>query len=247
MNLKKAVRTFARRVLHRVGLDVTAYSAMRNHELRRAALIRDRAIGLVMDGGAHKGEYASTLRQLGYEGQILSVEPLPGPFAQLKRRAARDSQWRCVNSALGMESGRTTIHANPISEVSSLLPATGMVNTQGWQATRPLTVGVRTIDSLLADYFWNGALYIKLDVQGYEMQVLSGAEDAVRRASAIELELSTVELYRGSVLFPDAVWQLHRLGFSIYSMEPVLVDHLSARVLQLDCIFVNDEGAGPPT
>jgi FkbM family methyltransferase len=245
-SLKQNAKHFARRLLRSLGLDVMAYSPMRSHELRRAVLLRDHKVGLVVDGGAHKGEYAGGLRRLGYAGRILSVEPLPGPFAHLQRRAAKDGRWECVNLALGVECGQTTFHENPISEVSSLLPATGLENTQGWRSTRPLTVAVRTIDSLLDDLSWDGGLYIKLDVQGYEMQVLSGAGEAVRRASAIELELSTVELYRGSVLFPDAVWELRQLGFSLFSTEPALVDYQSARVLQLDCIFVRDGVAGRP-
>ena len=243
-SLEQRAKSFVRRLLRGVGLDVKAYSPMRSHELRRATLLRDRRIGLVVDGGAHKGEYAGGLRRLGYAGRILSVEPLPGPFADLQRRVAKDGHWQCVNAALGIVCGETTFFENPITEVSSLLPATGAVNTQGWQSTRPLTVEVRTIDSLLDKLSWDGGLYIKLDVQGYEMQVLSGAESAVRRASAIELELSTVELYRGSVLFPEAVWQLHQLGFSLFSTEPALVDFQTARVLQLDCIFVRDAESG---
>jgi len=202
--------------------------------------MRAHKIGFVLDGGAHKGEFAKRLRRLGYKGRILSVEPLPGPFAELQRLAAQDGRWQCVNVALATKCGETTLYANPISEVSSLLPATGLENTQGWQTTTPLKVTALTIDALLSESLWEGGLYLKLDIQGYEMQALSGAASALERTSAVELELSTVELYRGSVLFPDAVWRLQQLGFSLFSLEPVLVDFGSGRVLQLDCIFVND-------
>jgi FkbM family methyltransferase len=238
--LNQKAKALVRRFLRSVGVDVMAYSPMRSHELRRAVLLRDRQIGLVVDGGAHKGEYAEGLRRLGYSGRMLSIEPLPGPFEHLQRAAAADRKWQCVNAALGIACGETTFYENSITQVSSLLPATGVVNTQGWKNARPLVVELRTVDSLLEGISWEGGLYIKLDVQGYEMQVLSGAGNAVRCASAIELELSTVELYQGSVLFADAAWQLQQLGFSLFSTEPALVDYQSARVLQLDCIFVKD-------
>ena len=244
MNAKQRAKQYLRQILRGVGLDVMAYSVMRSHELRRAALLRDLGIGLVVDGGAHMGEYAGSLRRLGYARRILSLEPLPGPFAQLQALAARDPHWQCVNVALGEAPGQSTFLENPISQVSSLLPATGRVNTRGWQGTKPLTVEMCTIDGLLEKQSWDGRLYIKLDVQGYEMQALAGAAQALRKAAAIELELSTVELYRGSVLFSDAVWQLHQLGYSLFSSEPALVDYQSARMLQVDCIFVRDEPAG---
>jgi FkbM family methyltransferase len=237
---REYAKRLVRRLLRSLGLDVVAYSAMRSHELRRAAFLRDHGIGLIVDGGAHKGEYALTLRRLGYWGEILSIEPLPGPFLLLQRRAATDHRWRCINVALGERCGQTVIHENPITEVSSLLRATGMIHTEGWRATKPLQVEVRTIESILRDSPWNGGLYIKLDVQGYEMQVLAGAGSALDAARGIELELSTVELYEGSVLLPTAISHLDQLGFSLFSAEPALVDYDSARVLQLDCLFVRN-------
>ena len=175
---------------------------------------------------------------MGYRGAILSVEPLPGPFAGLRRVAAGDAAWDCENVALGTALGRTILHENPISQVSSLLEATGTVNTAGWRDTRAVEVAVTTIDDMLARRPHDGTLFIKLDIQGFEMQVLEASPHARARATAIELELSAVELYKGSVLLPEAISTLDGWGYTLFSSEPALVDYESARVLQLDCLFV---------
>ncbi len=235
---RAATRDFCRGLFRRAGYDVVSYSHLRQHELRRAKLFADLAVGFVLDGGANRGQYARQIRRLGYRGEILSVEPLPGAFADLAEACRNDPAWRAVNVALGEEAGEATLYASEIAEVSSLFTASGASGTEGWQRTVPLRVPVRTIDGLLAERSISGSLVLKLDLQGSELKALDGAPRTIERACGLELELSTVPLYTGSPLLPEVVARLDALGFSLFSTEPALVDHASGRVLQLDALFV---------
>jgi FkbM family methyltransferase len=218
-----------------MGYEIVAYSPMRSHELRRAKLLRERGIRTVLDGGANNGQYAARLRQLGYGEEIISVEPIPRVFNLLKERTLRDSRWTCVNAALARERGSLTLNVAPISEVSSVLFATGAVNTEEWRATDTISVPALRVDDLLRDHEYH---FIKLDLQGYEMEALKGAGAALERTVAIEVELSTVPLYQGAVLLPEMAVYLADRGYSLFSVEPALVDYASGRVLQLDGLFV---------
>lgn len=229
------VKLLIGRALRWLGYEVISYTPMRSHELRRAALLREKGVRTVLDGGANTGQYAARLRRLGYNEEIISVEPIPRVFRHLRERTLGDSRWTCVNAALARQRGSLTLNLASISEVSSVLPATGAVHTEAWRVTDPIVVPALSIDDLLQD---RDHSFIKLDLQGYEMEALEGAGEALGRAVAIEVELSTVPLYQGAALLPEMVNYLADRGYSLFSVEPALVDHVSGRVLQLDGIFV---------
>lgn len=220
-----------------MGYEVVSYTPMRNHDLRRVKLLRERRIDTVIDGGANAGQYAARLRALGYEGRIVSVEPIPSVFKKLEARVQGDDRWECVNAALAREPGRVDLQVASVTEVSSVLPATGSSHTEGWKATQPVSVPCTTVDALLQG---TERAYIKLDIQGYELEALAGAAKSLGNAVALEVELSTVPLYEGAALLPEVIRYLTEHGYSLFSVEPALVDYDSGRVLQLDGIFVRD-------
>ena len=80
-------------------------------------------VNCVIDVGAHEGEYAKRLREGGYEGRIVSFEPVPRAFAGLERAAAGDRAWHVHQLALGREDGVSTMNAVP-GTLSSLRPPT---------------------------------------------------------------------------------------------------------------------------
>jgi FkbM family methyltransferase len=84
----------------------------------RARFMNDAAITVVLDVGAHTGDYASSLRPFGYKGGIESFEPLARVHAELSSRAAGDSLWTSHRLALGDRPGTLTLHVAG-NEVSS--------------------------------------------------------------------------------------------------------------------------------
>ena len=230
-NLKESLRGLARWL----GYEVTAYTPMRNHGLRRAKVLQDTNADLLIDGGANRGQYASEQRRLGYRGRILSVEPLPTAYGMLEQRAAPDERWDCIQAALAAADGELEMRAAEISEVSSVLSATGVMNTLGWRQTEVYRVPAVTLDRLIGSA---QRPYVKLDLQGYELEALRGGTAALKSAVAVEVELSTVALYEGAPLLPEVVSFLDAHGYTLFSAEPALVDFESGRVLQLDGLFV---------
>jgi len=84
------------------------------------ALFEMYGVDCVIDVGAHEGEYAERLRAGGYEGEIVSFEPVPRAFAELERKAAADDEWSAHPFALGREDGSTTMNVVP-GTLSSIL------------------------------------------------------------------------------------------------------------------------------
>jgi hypothetical protein len=79
---------------------------------------------------------------------------------------------------------------------------------------------------------------IKIDTQGYELQVLKGASGLLHRVVAMQLELSLVALYEGAPTFSEMLSYMQSIGFEIFNIVPVFRDSRTGRVLQVDGYFV---------
>ena len=80
-------------------------------------------------------------------------------------------------------------------------------------------------------------IFLKIDTQGYEDTVLSGATGLMDRVGLIELELSLVPLYEGQALMPEMMEKVAALGFVPIALEQGFVSTVDERLLQVDCIF----------
>ena len=97
---------------------------------------------------------------------------------------------------------------------------------------------LRTLDSFLgSEIKHEERIYMKIDVQGFEMLVLKGAEKILNQVVALELELSLAQLYQGGPLFIDMLKYMEELGFMVVSLNHVFSDAKTDQLLQVDGIF----------
>lgn len=231
-----------RRLLTAAGLELTRATVHNSPRRRLAKLLEHHRIGLVLDVGSNEGQYGEELRELGYEGRIVSFEPMERAHRMLRARAQRDAAWSVAPRAAIGEAQRTAqlnIAANSAS--SSVLemlplhlqaaPGTGYVSTESVPML-PLDVAA---DPYLRDEAAN--VLLKIDVQGYELQVLQGAAATLGRIQGIEVELSLAPLYRGQILWLEMIERLQRDGFVCQGIEPMFADPATGRLLQADGIF----------
>jgi FkbM family methyltransferase len=206
------------------------------------ALFEMYGVNCVIDVGAHEGEYAMRLRDGGYSGRVVSFEPVPRAYERLARRAADDPDWTVHQLALGREDGTTTINAVP-GTLSSLRQPTqfGARRYRRLRKAEPVAVDVRRLDHLL-DGILDGVPrprpFLKLDTQGYDLDVFAGAGDAVDRFVGMQSELALMEIYKGMPRLPDALAMYEAAGFEIAAMYPVSRQTKTARVLEYDCVMV---------
>jgi FkbM family methyltransferase len=201
----------------------------------------------VVDAGASSGHYARLLRAAGYRGAIVSFEPLAGPYRHLAERAHEDPLWTCHRLALGDKSKVATINVSGNALSSSLLEMTELheANAPGSTTVATEQINVVRLDDIADELLDVGSwpAFLKLDLQGYELAALRGAEETLERMNAVEVELSLVELYRGQALLPDVFEHLAERGFRCVGLDPVFVDRESGYALQVDGLFVRDSAA----
>ena len=209
------------------------YSRRRDHALNRLKVSK------VFDVGANRGQYAHELRASGFTGDIISFEPLRDAFAELASKANRDPKWKCINVAAGDFDGETFINKAGFDQESSLLgfsreycdPEERTVAREPVRVTKLLTVWPALVNS-------NDIVLIKLDVQGFESQVLDGLGEIPKNVVGFELELSLSPLYEGQVLFSSLVFRMNTLGFRLCCLEEVLVSSDNESVLSYNGLFI---------
>jgi FkbM family methyltransferase len=242
--LVAATRAIFRRLIHAFlrsrGFDIVRLDAIRSSELRRLSVIEDRHADVVLDVGANDGPYAKSLRSVGYRGRIISFEPQSEAYARLAVSSATDPLWDCRRVAVGARDGSAELNVAGNSSSSSILEMRGQHLTS---APRSRYVGTETVDLARLDTLRDQILtpedriFLKLDVQGYELEVLLGATHVLRQVVAVEIELSLTPLYDGAPLFDEVIRRLEAEGFVPLWLDPVFVDPVEGRLLQVDGLF----------
>ena len=229
-----------KRLLNRAGVDVVRHRPVPLHLMRRAHLLTRFGVTVVLDVGANAGIYARELRQIGYRGRIVSFEPLSSAFARLAAEAARDPGWEAVNLALGAQPGEAVLNVAENSWSSSLRP---MLDAHLSAAPESRYVGtetvrVETLDAVFGRYVRpDDRVWLKIDTQGHERDVLAGAAASLPRIETIQLEMSPVRLYEGEALFTEMYAWLADRGYACVHLEPGLVDPADERLLSVDGYF----------
>ena len=233
------LRGLARRLLHAAGVDLVRYDERHSADLRRRRILRGRQIDVVVDVGANDGSYALALRQAGFAGRIVSFEPGSSAFAGLDERAAADRNWDAHRLAIGAMRGSATLNVTGNSSSSSLLALRGL---QGEAEPASAVVATELVEVAVLDELDlvrpGERAFLKLDVQGYELEALRGATAMLASVQAVETELSLVPLYDGAPLLAEVVSHLQDRGFRLYGLDPVFCDPRDGAVLQLDGMFV---------
>jgi FkbM family methyltransferase len=235
------LKQLTHKIFQSFGLDVIRYTKENFISLKRKSIIQSRGISLALDVGASEGHYAQELRKMGYEGRIMSFEPLSPSFRILQKKAAIDPFWVCKQLAIGNYDGEAEINVAGRMTSSSLLPILPLhISTCPESAYMSKEkVLVARIDSLVEKLIEPlDKILLKADVQGYEKQVLQGAEKVIDYVWAVELELSFLPLYNGAPLACEMLDYLKSMNFVPVAFNSVLIDPDTEHLLQVDGLFV---------
>ena len=190
----------------------------------------------VIDVGANKGQFAVFAANRWPHARLVCFEPLPGPRAKLERVAPGRAEIH--DCALGSSAGEGEMHLASRADSSSLLPLGARQKAIfGMKETGVLRVPVRRLDTCLSPPLRRPAL-LKIDVQGFELEVLKGASGLLHEIDAVYVEASEVELYKGQALADEVLQLLASSGFQlvgrfnaqIHQGQPIQADMLFRRL-----------------
>jgi len=204
--------------------------------------LRGLRVDTVIDVGANEGQYGRLLRAAGFRGRIVSFEPLPQTFEVLLSVSRRDRQWDCHQLAIGDRNDVGEMSVSQCSVFSSFLPIRSFVHdiqppsrTIGRER-----VQTRTLDSIFPELRLDGQIvWLKSDTQGFELQVLRGADRSLARFRAIQLEMSIRALYDNQPTIETMLRYMWERGFVLSALLQGFADEKRWELMEVDGIFVN--------
>jgi FkbM family methyltransferase len=207
-------------------------------------VLRQLQVDGIFDIGANRGQFSLACR-LGLPGvPIVAFEPIPSEAKIFKAIHADHPEIRLLPLALGDATGEAELHLSARADSSSLLPiGAGQVKIfPGTEEVGKLKVPVRRLDELAAEWRGRTRQLLKLDVQGFELQVLRGASETLRHCACVYVECSELPLYEGQALRSDvaAFLQEHRFAEPL-RFNPV---YQKGRLIQADYLFIRSDLSG---
>jgi FkbM family methyltransferase len=207
-------------------------------------LLKELKIDLVLDVGANEGQFAESLRDLGYRGTIVSFEPVATTYARLEQTARRDEHWKTMHCALGAVNETRVINVMRSNLFSSFnRPSSSETSrfTYGNVVETTESVEVRRLDDVLRELGLTDRLrtcFLKSDTQGYDAQVLEGLGPCLKEIRLLQLELSAIPIYENAQNMLDMLKFLQNRSFATVAMFPVnRLDDWSA--VEFDYLGVN--------
>ena len=231
----------------RLGYEIIASSRVSPTNLSQhlQVLFEKLDIDCVLDVGANIGRYRDLLRDaVGYHGLIISFEPVKATFELLKKNSENDDKWYVYGFALGTENGKKSMNVMAASALSSFLEP-DQSKTSLFASYNKIdhreTVEMRSVDTIIDDlrakHRING-IFMKVDAQGYDLQVIRGAERTLTDVRAVQMELSAQAIYKETPPYFEVLKEMHQRDYDLTGLFPITQDSL-LRLIGFDCVLIN--------
>ena len=235
------MKSFFKQLLRKFDLEFRNFSVEKSENARFLTMLSCHNVNTIFDIGANEGQFGVNLRDFGYKGKIVSFEPLTEAREKLLKTSKNDIHWEVApQAAIGEGNGEIEIHIAGNSESSSILK---MLEAHISAAPNSKYIGkeivpLRKLDTLAPDFLdKDSVVFLKIDTQGYEEQVMNGAHELMKNIVGLQLEISLVPLYEGHGLLDEMLQNLKEKRFELWGVSSVFSDPDTAQLLQIDATF----------
>lgn len=202
-------------------------------------------IDCVLDVGGNLGQFYDFLRnEVHYHGLILSFEPVQKYVEILRGRAASEPNWHIFDFALGCVDGASEIHVTKSPGLNSFLEPRKDLVEEFWRDEEVMAkenVQIKRLDDIfhmiVRDFSFQSP-YLKLDTQGFDLEVMKGASASLAFIRALQTEASVRGIYQGMPGYRSVLEYLDKMEYDLSGMFPVSHDQ-DLRLIEFDCVAVN--------
>jgi len=196
---------------------------------------------VLVDVGANVGQFAARAFEVCPAARVLSIEPNPDAADACQQRFQDRPGYELVQTAVGSESARVvTLNIHPYSQASSLLALSETAKDRMHSLRRPtrrITVPLTTLDELLHAYPDIHEIdLLKIDVEGFEADVLRGAVETLTRTRHLLVEAQIQPMHEKAACFDEVCHLVRSAGFSLWMVFESVRDHYG-ELLIFDLLF----------
>ena len=184
-------------------------------------------ISVILDVGANRGQFAISMRRVGFRGSIFSFEPVTSEFQRLLSAAEGDRSWKTFRFALGEVDCDQEINVMTSSVFSSFnQPSVAETSdfVEGNTVVRTELVKIRRLAAVIQDLDLEQTLnqtFVKCDTQGFDMPALKGCGSLLKEVRMIQVELGITQIYQGTPGYTEMLQYVEKEGFAPVSMFPI--------------------------
>ncbi len=206
------------------------------------ALFALRPGAVIIDVGANIGQFAESALAFQPLAQVHCFEPVANAFTRLTSRLRDLGDIHCNRVALDNSAGERELVVRRFDQCTSFLElgeamADGIYGLD-LSPTHSEMVTVQKLSGYVFEHRLTTIDLLKLDVQGFELEVLRGAETVLPQIRWIYAEAQFQEMYAGGPLFHEIAGFLHARGFDLVRMTSFRFDD-RGDLLECDMIFRN--------
>lgn len=204
----------------------------------RAVLTKD--LNTIVDIGANKGQFALACLEWAPNAKVISFEPLPGPSQVFTGLFKHNQNVQLHKFAIGPRHDKVVMHVSAREDSSSLLPigVRQIAAFPGTHESYQRHIELAPLSAFMNSGSIKSPAFLKIDVQGYEMEVLIGCQSLLSSFDAIYCECSFIELYTGQKLASEVIDWLQDFGFSLKGIYNITYDSFD-KPIQADFLFKN--------
>ena len=233
-----------RTLLNLFGVDIIPHKPSLSNDLQLMLALKYSRPDYIFDIGANEGQFGKKVLKITDSIPLISFEPLSRQHKRLKKLSKCDKRWSVYDRvAIGHKSEETIIHISEntvSSSLYSILPRHTSAEPKS-QIIGKEKVNVKTLDDVKWDLrLSDEKVFLKIDTQGYEWNVLLGATSILQQTVCILCEASLVPLYEGQKGWRDIVDHLEQLGFTLWGIQRGFTDENNGQSLQVDLLFVRE-------
>lgn len=232
-----------KRAFKACGVSIDRFRPYRDEmfAIRRAC---ERAhVDLILDIGANDGGFVRELSDTGISVDFLSIEPTSAAHGKLLNRSRSNPRWHVARRlCIGNKTGTVEINVSANSVSSSLLPivdksvdANKETNYRSSESVDMITIDILSSENPKLE----GAqrIMLKADTQGFELEVLRGAQSTLDRIEVIYLELSLTDVYQGAQYFDEVISHIQEKNYECIGLFPGFTNPETYDMLQVNGLF----------
>jgi FkbM family methyltransferase len=189
----------------------------------------------IIDIGAHNGAWSVEVFKIFPHAKFIAIEPLPEKKPILEK-AFKNMPAKIYNVLLG-EASKKNIQFYTAETGSSVLKEL----TKFSNNTSNIYLDMYTLDEIILQERINGNILLKVDVQGFETEILKGATQTLSNVDVICIEVSFLNYNEGAPLAHDMIPFMKKLGFLIYDVTGFIRKSNDYALIQTDMIFIKED------